>query len=77
RLFNLHEKLPQELIDRILDDLHRDQSSLVQSSLACRAWLPATRYHLFSDLTLERQPSKDTALLDLLAHGPCTFTLFI
>ncbi|KAJ7704024.1 hypothetical protein B0H17DRAFT_1326736 [Mycena rosella] len=68
---------PQELIDRILDDLHDDEPSLVQCSLVCRAWLPTTRYHLFSDLMLERQPSKDTALLELLALGPCTFTPFI
>ncbi|KAJ6578667.1 hypothetical protein DFH09DRAFT_1148045 [Mycena vulgaris] len=71
------KNFPQELIDYILDDLHEDKSSLVHCSLVCRAWLPATRYHLFSDLVLQREPNKSSALLELLALGPCTFTPYV
>ncbi|KAJ7493543.1 hypothetical protein FB451DRAFT_1387708 [Mycena latifolia] len=66
---------PQELIDRVLDDLYDDNHSLVQCSLVCRAFLPATRYHLFAELHLERAPTKSSTLLEL-ALGPCTFAPF-
>ncbi|KAF7968531.1 hypothetical protein HWV62_30191 [Athelia sp. TMB] len=39
--------IPQELVDTIIDFLHTDRASLAASSLTCRAWLPAARYHLF------------------------------
>ncbi|KAF7975682.1 hypothetical protein HWV62_8787 [Athelia sp. TMB] len=37
----------QELVDTIIDFLHADRASLAASSLTCRAWLTAARYHLF------------------------------
>jgi hypothetical protein len=71
---------PQELIERIIDDLYDDEPSLIHCSLVCRAWLPATRYHLFSGypgLHLTNEPNKSSALLELLALGPSTVTQFI
>ncbi|KAF7315999.1 hypothetical protein MIND_00117200 [Mycena indigotica] len=44
--------LAQELVDAILDFLHDDRASLLQSSLVARQWVPATRYHLFQRITL-------------------------
>ncbi|KAJ7493556.1 hypothetical protein FB451DRAFT_445528 [Mycena latifolia] len=66
---------PQELIDRVLDDLYNDKRSLVQRSLVCRAFLPATRYRLFAELHLERAPTKSSTLLEPVV-GPCTFAPF-
>ncbi|TBU24559.1 hypothetical protein BD311DRAFT_610699, partial [Dichomitus squalens] len=42
-----HKLLPAETIDNIIDYLHDDVTTLAASSLVCRAWLPACRYHLF------------------------------
>jgi hypothetical protein len=40
--------LPQELLDKIVDNVFDDHSTLLACSLAARPFLPATRYHLFS-----------------------------
>ncbi|KAG6864991.1 hypothetical protein C0991_005813 [Blastosporella zonata] len=40
-------RLPQELYERIIDHLHNHVLSLLACSLVCRAWVPASRYHLF------------------------------
>ncbi|KAF9000414.1 hypothetical protein BDQ17DRAFT_1359569 [Cyathus striatus] len=45
--------LPQELVDNILDHLHDDYQSLSSCSLVCRAWLPSSRLHLFSKISLK------------------------
>lgn len=36
----------------IIDHLHNDKSSLAACGLTHRTWLPSTRYHLFSSVTL-------------------------
>ncbi|KAK0460444.1 uncharacterized protein EV420DRAFT_211094 [Desarmillaria tabescens] len=46
-------KLPQELIDSILDFLINDPRSLKASSLVCRSFLRRTRVHLFRQLRFE------------------------
>ncbi|PBK61193.1 hypothetical protein ARMSODRAFT_671825 [Armillaria solidipes] len=43
-------RLPQELIDSILDFLTDDSQSLKASSLVCRSFLRRTRVHLFRQL---------------------------
>ncbi|KAK0222615.1 hypothetical protein EDD85DRAFT_261459 [Armillaria nabsnona] len=40
--------LPLEILDGIIDELQHDEKSLLQASLACRAFYPRTRVHLFS-----------------------------
>ena len=45
-------KLPQELIDQVIDHLWNDVKSLVACSLACHAFLPSSRTHLFHDQRL-------------------------
>ena len=39
--------IPPELIDHIIDHLHNDKQSLIQCSMASRAFSHATSYHLF------------------------------
>ncbi|KAK0482703.1 hypothetical protein IW261DRAFT_1049791 [Armillaria novae-zelandiae] len=44
--------LPQELLDAIIDKLQLDRKSLIACSLASRAFLPRTRFHLFRKIVL-------------------------
>ena len=47
--------LAPELTDSIIDFLHNDPASLKALSTACRNFLPACRFHLFSELALESE----------------------
>lgn len=44
--------LPGEIVDTIIDSLHNDQSSLCACGLIARSWLPSSRYHIFSRISL-------------------------
>ncbi|KAJ7461327.1 hypothetical protein B0H11DRAFT_1816667 [Mycena galericulata] len=48
-------EFPQELIDKVLDQLPTDGTDIRINGLVCKGWLPRSRYHLFStvDLTAE------------------------
>jgi hypothetical protein len=75
-------RLPQELTDKVLDYLHDDKLSLVYCSLVCWEWVPATRFHIFSDITLRRTWKRlmcpqFLSFLDMLATDSCTFTPFV
>ncbi|KAJ7366338.1 hypothetical protein DFH08DRAFT_165836 [Mycena albidolilacea] len=75
-------RLPQELTDKVLDYLHEDKLSLVYCSLVCWEWVPATRFHIFSDITLRRTWKRLMCpqflpFLDMLATDSCTFTPFV
>lgn len=60
---SVHSHVPPELTDRIIDFLHNDQETLKRCSLACKAWLPASRYHLWYCVALRfvSQNDKDHA----------------
>ena len=45
-------EFPQELCDHIFETLRNDSSSLKHCSLVCKAWLHATRTHLFRRVIL-------------------------
>lgn len=47
--------LAPELTDSIVDFLHDDPTSLKSLSTTCRRFLPACRFHLFSELALESE----------------------
>lgn len=47
------ERLPQELVDDILDKLHDEQKTLRSCALVCGAWLPSSRRHLFAKICLK------------------------
>ena len=46
-------KLPMELTDAILDQLHGDKRTLFNCSVVCSSWLQASRYHLFHSLRID------------------------
>ncbi|KAJ3712607.1 hypothetical protein C8R42DRAFT_686364 [Lentinula raphanica] len=48
-------RLPQELIDRFVDEFHDSPRNLKTLSLVARAWSHRARYHLFRSLTLVPQ----------------------
>ncbi|PBK59318.1 hypothetical protein ARMSODRAFT_802658 [Armillaria solidipes] len=51
--------LPLEILDAIIDELQRDKKSLLQASLACRAFYPRTRVYLFYAVTLHSKSCCD------------------
>ncbi|KAF7304171.1 hypothetical protein MIND_00649100 [Mycena indigotica] len=51
--------LPLELWDAVLDHLHDQPTTLLGTAAVCRAWVPASRFHGFSALSLSIiQPHK-------------------
>ncbi|KZT07144.1 uncharacterized protein LAESUDRAFT_713654 [Laetiporus sulphureus 93-53] len=62
-------KLPPEICDHIIDYLWNDRRALAACNLVCRAWLPATRTHIFNRIRL---PNKVTSarFRQLLAESP-------
>src|SRR5271170_4062894 len=62
--------LPNEIQDRILDFLHDAKPALKACALVCRAWVPTSRYHLFSDIRLYR--GKADAFEELFKNPDCT-----
>jgi hypothetical protein len=46
----LHSIFPQEVYENIIDHLHEDRPTLRICGLVCRAWVPASRYHLFNEV---------------------------
>lgn len=63
----LQPVLPPELTDRIIDFCYDEPSSLAQTSLVCRSFLPACRMHLFASLAIYQDNA--CAFVDLL-QGP-------
>ena len=60
-------RLPQELLDRILDYLHDDKHSLGLCALASSALLPTARHHRFRAID---DPSACARLEPILANSP-------
>lgn len=71
--------LPQELIELIIDFAHDDPRTLRSCALVCRAWLPSSRYHLFSSIIVRlRKTSEITQIKnDLLRFdtGPSELSI--
>ena len=55
--------------DHILNYLVYDRESLKTCSLVCRAWLPSSRYHLFSDILLTNKTWPNFLSLNLFEHA--------
>jgi hypothetical protein len=64
-------KVPPELVDIIIGLLHDDRATLVASALVCRSWLPASRYHLFSEFAVSWKNISDAS--ELVSSPTCTF----
>ncbi|KAI0374633.1 hypothetical protein BV20DRAFT_1117910 [Pilatotrama ljubarskyi] len=60
-------KLPQELVDQAIDHLWNDRCALSACSLACHAWLPSARTHLFREQRLTG--AKDCARFEALLES--------
>ena len=56
-------EFPQELSDHVFETLRNDSLSLKHCSLVCRAWLHATRSHLFRQVILTPQNIDSFTLL--------------
>ena len=50
--------LPQELVDQIIDFLHDDHPTLQSCTLVARTWLPSSRLHLFSKISVDVNSSQ-------------------
>jgi len=44
--------IPPEIIDQVIDYVHKDTRTLVACSLVARIWVPTTRLHLFAKRSL-------------------------
>ncbi|EEB92068.1 hypothetical protein MPER_09478 [Moniliophthora perniciosa FA553] len=77
RFADLPSDYPQELIDRIIDHCRDEHQDISQCSLVAKKWLPRTRYHLFSSLSIVPSPEDYHKLVLLLANPNCTIHLFI
>jgi len=65
-----HPRVAQELLDRVLDHLHRDSESLKQCALASRSLLPTCQRHLFS--TYKISESNASELVELFTPPAST-----
>lgn len=76
---DLVSRLPPELCDRIIDYLFCDRCALSACALTCRAWLPASRLHLFRHVRLQAStiPSFLCVLMETPAIGAYVEDLMI
>ncbi|KAG5638216.1 hypothetical protein H0H81_001217 [Sphagnurus paluster] len=70
-------RLPQELVDHIIDHLYDDTLTLNSCSLVCHAWLPTSRLHLFSKISLKVTPAVAPSELCKRLHRLLTSSPYI
>ncbi|KAJ7769183.1 hypothetical protein DFH07DRAFT_292058 [Mycena maculata] len=76
------KRFPSELEDTLIDFCHADATTLASCALVCRAWLPASRYHIFYavSLTVQNVPrfldiiSSSTSIPHLVREVALCFT---
>ena len=61
-------RLPIELCEDVIDNLHDDNHTLRACSLVCRAFLSASRRHLFHTVTINRYEA-DRFLMPLFSNS--------
>ena len=49
-MLRLLPMIPLELSDMVFDFLHDDVATLCSAGLVCKSWVPASRFHLFSEV---------------------------
>ncbi|PCH43546.1 hypothetical protein WOLCODRAFT_18414 [Wolfiporia cocos MD-104 SS10] len=54
-----HPRLPQEMIDSIIDHHHADPAMLRTCALVSRSWVHASQYHLFYSITIDGPATLD------------------
>ncbi|KAJ7101481.1 hypothetical protein B0H15DRAFT_412768 [Mycena belliarum] len=65
-------QLPRELCDLIVDYAHTERATLATCALVCRAWVPASRFHLFARISLSDTDGYAAARLNDLLASPRT-----
>jgi hypothetical protein len=65
-------RLPPELIDAAIDQLHDDPEALALCTLVCKSWVPASRHHLFPTITVCQFNIAD--FVRLLSSMRCTIS---
>ena len=72
----VHPGIPPELSDRVIDFLHDDWTALKACSLTCKAWLPASRFHLWNRVVL-RYSGDGTDYAEFLKASPAITSCII
>jgi len=67
------DNLATELIEIIIDHLHDDNPSLAACALVCRAFVPASRYHLFVSISARFT----FEFIAIITSKECTFLRFV
>ena len=62
--------VPNEVQDYIVDFLHDSKSTLMACALVCKLWAASSRYHLFSEISLD--PENADRTLEILKEPSCT-----
>ncbi|KAF8519200.1 hypothetical protein JB92DRAFT_3141832 [Gautieria morchelliformis] len=67
-----HCRLPQEMVDTILDNLHEDdgRKALLACSQVCHAWLPSSQRNLFRRITFGVDGGHNHQLCQALLSSP-------
>jgi hypothetical protein len=68
-------KVPSEVFDTVIDFLHSDIPALKTCTLVCKEWLPASRYHLFSTISVDQHHVQ--RFLDMLDSPLCVWRPYI
>ncbi|KAF9481742.1 hypothetical protein BDN70DRAFT_505561 [Pholiota conissans] len=63
--------IPNELIDSIIDYNHSDPPTLLASALVSKKWIPASRYHVFSNINISHENAQE--FMQLVRSPNCTF----
>jgi hypothetical protein len=71
---NMIPAIPLELSDIIFDFLHNNVAALCSAGLVCKSWLPASRFHLFSEIQIRGPPSR---ILELICAEGSTIPHYI
>lgn len=59
------DRLSQELVDQIIDNLHLNVAALKACSLTCSSWLPSARFHLPPSIKIEYSDQLHSLLKDV------------
>ncbi|KAJ7090894.1 hypothetical protein B0H15DRAFT_248954 [Mycena belliarum] len=68
----LAQDLPPEVVDFIMDGNRGNRKTLSSCALVCKAWLPSSRYCLFSEFDIYVGPTHGASFLKLLSNPSCT-----
>ncbi|KAJ7726716.1 hypothetical protein DFH07DRAFT_236345 [Mycena maculata] len=64
-------QIPQELVDKIIDEIHESPSSLQSCALVAHSFLSQSQMHLFARMELkENSPSSPRRFSDLISASP-------